>query len=364
MKRIYIPIEYRRFTGGMLHSAHSLSKFLAREYELEVIAPEDAEFASRFEDLGIPVRLFGRESDWRFNWSFGGLAKLLRFRSQLKKRFDFDNSIVLLNNIGSALPFSFPGTIGNARLVYVVRGGIYKGKIKYVYRAIARNVGFIVFTSRSQKDLFDDAVTAHTKNAVIPNPVAAPNQPFRVPDSFSKIAILGYFSEGKNQMLALRSLLHLRDLPIEINFYGEAGCESDVAYLKQMHRFIRDNSLTNCHFHGYCENKNHIFESNDIVLSTSLSEGFGRSIAEAMMCRRLAIAMKIAGGPRDIIRSGETGFLVERNCPRELAEVITVATENRMQSKRIATKGYEFASVEYDEEIIAQKYIDILESLP
>lgn len=81
------------------------------------------------------------------------------------------------------------------------------------------------------------------------------------------------------------------------------------------------------------------FAASDIIIHTSLlPEPFGRVLIEAMMVGRPVIAAD-AGGPREIVRPGETGLLTSPGDPAALAQAITMLlsdADRRMQMGRAA----------------------------
>jgi len=57
----------------------------------------------------------------------------------------------------------------------------------------------------------------------------------------------------------------------------------------------------------------------DLLVAPSVDEGFGRTLIEAMLVGTVAVAAD-SGGHREVIRNGETGFLVPPDDARALAE--------------------------------------------
>ena len=62
-----------------------------------------------------------------------------------------------------------------------------------------------------------------------------------------------------------------------------------------------------------------IFAAMDVCVCTSTSEAFGLVLAEAMACGRPVIATAVGGIP-EVVRCGETGFLVPVGSPSSVAE--------------------------------------------
>lgn len=64
-----------------------------------------------------------------------------------------------------------------------------------------------------------------------------------------------------------------------------------------------------------------IYEQCDVWLCCSRSEGFGLTILEAMACRCPAVSTK-CGGPEDIVKQGENGFLCEIDDINDLTDAV------------------------------------------
>jgi len=59
----------------------------------------------------------------------------------------------------------------------------------------------------------------------------------------------------------------------------------------------------------------------DIVTLTSLNEGMGRSLVEAMAMGRAVVATDV-GGVAEVVEDGTTGLLVPPSSPHQLAEAV------------------------------------------
>jgi len=105
--------------------------------------------------------------------------------------------------------------------------------------------------------------------------------------------------------------------------------------------------LKNVHFLGYRTDLPEIFKESDIFVLTSLNEGFGRVLVEAMACGLAIIATNVGGVP-EIIEDRVNGLLIPSGNPKILAESIIKLAENREMRQKmgiINRKKAEFYSI-------------------
>jgi glycosyltransferase involved in cell wall biosynthesis len=81
-----------------------------------------------------------------------------------------------------------------------------------------------------------------------------------------------------------------------------------------------------------------LMKSFDIFAMSSLTEGLGSAVLEAMACERPTVATR-AGGIPEIVRDGETGFLVPPHDERAMAEAILGLLRDPGLRSRFATAG-------------------------
>ena len=96
------------------------------------------------------------------------------------------------------------------------------------------------------------------------------------------------------------------------------------------------------HFFGYRTDVISIIERTDIVVSAcdpSLwMETFGRTVAEAMMCKK-AVASSACGGPLEIIEEGVTGTFFTDYTSRALADAVIRLASDKSKMNRMGEAG-------------------------
>jgi glycosyltransferase involved in cell wall biosynthesis len=106
---------------------------------------------------------------------------------------------------------------------------------------------------------------------------------------------------------------------------------------------------------GFQENPYRYMAAADVFVLSSLFEGFGNVIVEAMACGTPVVATDCPYGPREIIRDGETGLLVEPASADSLARGILRVLGDEELRRRLAANGLERAR-DFEAESIAGEY--------
>jgi len=101
----------------------------------------------------------------------------------------------------------------------------------------------------------------------------------------------------------------------------------------------------------------------DIVVVPSIwNEPFGRTLIEAMACRKPLIASRVGGIP-EIIKHEETGLLVECGNSSELASAILTLLKDKEMRESMGKQGRMIVEEHYDKKVFAEKVIRIYESI-
>jgi len=106
------------------------------------------------------------------------------------------------------------------------------------------------------------------------------------------------------------------------------------------------------------ERLNICYNQSDVVVLSSVEEGFGLVLAEALFCRKPVIGAD-SGGIPDIIQDGITGILVPPDDSSALADAIYKLLTDEELANRLANSGYNFVRENLTPEIIARKFATI-----
>lgn len=97
----------------------------------------------------------------------------------------------------------------------------------------------------------------------------------------------------------------------------------------------------------------------NLMLLTSLYEGFGRVILEAMTYGIPCISTK-SGGPEDLITHNKNGFLSETRSPHELAELILFLFKDRSKYLEFSKNSLKYAHKDFNSDKLIDSYVNLL----
>ena len=132
-------------------------------------------------------------------------------------------------------------------------------------------------------------------------------------------------------------------------------------YNKLQHQIESSGLQQNFRILGWRNDINEIISILDIFVLSSLNEGMGRVLVEAMVMGKPVVATKVGGIPSVVI-DGETGMLVPSKNPRALAEAIISLLNNPERMKNMSIAGKERAKL-FSIEVMVEKTEELYEEL-
>jgi glycosyltransferase involved in cell wall biosynthesis len=115
---------------------------------------------------------------------------------------------------------------------------------------------------------------------------------------------------------------------------------------------------THCRFTGSVSDVLPFLRACDVFVLSSVIEGMANALLEALACGKPAVVTD-AGGNGEVVRDGETGFVVPRNDPQRLAE----ATVRLLRDADLAARMGEAAMKDMEERFSLSGMVRSLESL-
>lgn len=199
--------------------------------------------------------------------------------------------------------------ISNFIKKFLIDAGIQKGKIYTVHNGIKTNIKYM--------------------------PVDQLRKKYKLGDSFV-IGTIGELSSRKNQINVIESLVYLRKKNIKLLIVGDGNEKEELEKQVKMLN-LQDKVI----FLGHYPQARKLLSVIDVFVLTPLSEAFGLVFAEAQMAGVPTIGSNLEG-IKDIIKEGETGFLIPANDPKILANKIKKLIYNKELFNEMSIKGKEY----------------------
>ncbi len=111
-------------------------------------------------------------------------------------------------------------------------------------------------------------------------------------------------------------------------------------------------------FLGYRDDVPLLVGTSDIVVLPSRREGFGLVLLEALALSKPVVATAVGGVP-EVIRDGETGWLVPPAQPQALARAIIEVLDDRDRAARVAAAGQADVRHRFSVEVMARQTAEV-----
>lgn len=170
----------------------------------------------------------------------------------------------------------------------------------------------------------------------LPDPVATRARlraEIGIPDGATAIFCVGMLrpDKGQNFLLDALHLLKARGLELTLVLAGSATAES-AEYEAGLKRQAQGLAV---HFLGYREDVSELMQTADLVVIPSLTEAQPRVAVQAFATGRPVVASSVGGVP-EIVKDGETGWLVPPAQPEALADAIARVLADPAATARVA----------------------------
>ena len=195
----------------------------------------------------------------------------------------------------------------------------------------------------------NNSVDAHSVERYADEPIGAESPPDHL-----IISTAGRLSAEKNMAVLLKAFALLRrDLRAKLWIVGDGP---ERPHLESLAASL--NILDDIIFWGFQENLYKFIKKSDVFVHTSLFEGFGNIILEAMACGVPVIATDCPFGPGEIITNGENGVLVPVSDESALAKALKMVSEEKEASARFVQNAHKRLS-EFTPERMVRGYADV-----
>jgi len=300
--------------------------------------------------------LAGSFASWRAQRSRLALARHLRRKKiAIAHSFDFYTNLMLLPTARLA---GIPVVIGSMRQLGDRLSPSQIRALAWVLRWFPDRV---VCNSRAAAARLVDLRVPARKPIVIPN--ALPDECFRMPApalqrtaNTLRVGLVARMNERvKNHPALLRAAaVLLKEFPeMEVVLAGDGQLRPELEMLAS------DLGIAgNVRFLGERRDIPAVLASLDIGVLVSLSESMPNAILEAMAAGLPVVSTRVGGSP-EVVRQGETGFLVDSGNDAQLVEALRTLLQSESLRKQFGGQGREVARAQYGIGSIRKQYEDL-----
>ena len=174
-------------------------------------------------------------------------------------------------------------------------------------------------------------------------------------NAFPVIGCIGTYEERKGQIVLLESIKDLVNGALPNAHLVLVGEGPDELMLKEN---VKKFGLSdNVSFFEFTREPVYIFERLDIlVLSSLYKEGLPNVILEAMSMNLPVVSSRLAGVP-EVVKNGETGFMVEPGNKDELTEAIVKLCSDVVVLKQIGDNGRRMMEEKFDKQVQFEEFL-------
>lgn len=186
--------------------------------------------------------------------------------------------------------------------------------------------------------------------------------------NITKIVVIAYIAQltpwkNHKDFIKAANIIKSKYRNVRFLIVGDDLSGKDVKYKKKILNLIKQLNLApHMRFLGYKNNIVEIISQIDIILHPAINEPFGRVIIEAMAMEKPVVAYN-CGGPAEIIKNGETGYLVEPKNYHQLAEKTMELIENRGLQIAMGKVGRQRVIEKFNIERYLSKMEEVFDSL-
>ncbi len=346
--------------GGAERSGAILSKLLHEaEFEVHLVIVLniiDYSFGGVLLNLG--------EFKEKNNTVFGRINRFLIFKKYLKKH-DFDFIIDSRSRPNFLKEFLLSKIIYNSfKTIYVIRSyklNLYLGSFKFLSNLIYKNSFRLITVSKEIQERIEKEYGFFNVTTIY-NPVDVNNcllmSGEKLKNNYNYVLFYGRLDDKiKNISLLLNAykISQLSENNIKLVILGEG---KDKESLKKLTFGLGLNN--DVIFKTFTSTPNKIISNALYTLLTSNYEGFPRVLIESLSLGVPVISVDCASGPKEIIKNGYNGLLVENNNPKAFAEAMnSFIFDNKLYNicKNNAKKSVMHLSIQN----IAKQWLKLLE---
>ena len=306
-----------------------------------------------------------------FHRAYTYMFLMFKYKARLKKLLAQEKPDITITTLGRSIDFITDMKDGSIKLgeahtikahlrsFYMLegRGIVYRWVAKYMKwrtsRRISKLNGLVLLTKDDA-----DTWTEARKTFVIPNPL--PFYPDESAQLNSKqVIMVGRYNEAKgyDYLIPTWDIVHKKHPDWILNVYGSGELHDQVV------SWIQERHLeTSIILHEPTQYIMEKYMESSICVLSSRYEGFSLVLLESMACGVPVVSFDCPHGPRNIIRNGEDGMLVDYLNSQALADGLCRLIEDESLRHKLGSKARENIK-RYSKENVMNQWDDLFKSI-
>jgi glycosyltransferase involved in cell wall biosynthesis len=180
----------------------------------------------------------------------------------------------------------------------------------------------------------------------------------RIPHDGVNIALPASFQHRKNQLDAVRALSLIADTSVHLTLWGNTNRLNP--YFVAVQQLVDSLGLADrVHMPGFGAERD-VYSTADVVLMTSLSEGFPYPLIEAMYQGRPTVSYDFEFGPREAIEDGRSGHIVTLGDVKQLARKLAELAADDALRTAFGRRAREIFDERFANDAVAERYRTLL----
>lgn len=343
----------KKWGGGEKWHFEMACFLVSKNYNVHFITSKKSVLASKLEQTTIKTYFVDVK-----NFSFLNTIKVNKTATYLKEN---KIDIVIINSSQDMKLGGLASKKANVKHIIYRRGSAIPIKNSFVNRYFFANViTAIIANSEATKQtintnykLFSENKIFVLRNGIDTRCFLSNTSKIKKQDK-SRIILgnLGRLVNQKNQLFLIDVAKHLKkkNIHFQLLIGGEgklkSKLESKIAAYQLQDEVVLE---------GFINNSEDFLNKLDIFLLSSLWEGFGYVIAEAMLCKKPVIAFDVSSNPELVIHN-KNGFLTIPNHVNDFTEKIIHLINDSEKRKIMGEFGFQKIVNEYDSNIIRKQF--------
>ena len=296
----------------------------------------------------------------------------LKKNSSIKSVFKINRYIkkneidVAIGTLAMAYTISIANLFGRKKCKYIARVGsiissnlsntnLLKRSILSLYQKTLNFSDTVITQSISMDEDLKNFINKKTE--VIYNPISSVKilslseaKPYTKLDSkFFNIVSVGRLAYEKDYRTAILSISKLKNKIRNVRYYilGDGDLKKElVVYSNSLG--LNDNVI----FLGHLKNPYPIMKNANVLLLTSLYEGFSNVILESLALNTPVVATDSPGGNKEIILNGKNGFLAKIKNSDDIVQKILLVKEQKNYNIDISKFEMNFIANKYEKQFL------------